>query len=141
MGVSIAMLLSLRTITAQLVIAACLLGGCISVSHSQSIGTEGTIYDPKLIERMTFSEAQRPQVRGILEKSEQAIRKVFAQHGIDPRERPDFDKLHAASQELQSIEAREKKAMKSILSKEQYADYLEILQATAAAVIKATRND
>jgi hypothetical protein len=102
--------------------------------------TDGTIYDPQILSRMQFSGAQRTKVKAILDKSDASMVKVFAKYRIDPRAKPNFDKLRAASNELQAIEAWEKKQMKQILSKEQYADYLEILQATAAAVIKATRD-
>jgi hypothetical protein len=102
--------------------------------------TDGTIYDPQILSRMQFSGAQRSKVKAILDKSETSMVKVFAKYRIDPRAKPNFDKLRAASNELQAIEAWEKKQMKQILSEEQYADYLEILQATSAAVIKATRD-
>jgi hypothetical protein len=101
----------------------------------------GTIYDSKLLERMEFSDGQVPRVKEILEASEAEMAIVFEKYGIDPNAKPEFDRLRAASTELQDIEAREKRAMKAILSKEQYADYLEILQGTTALVIKATRND
>ena len=114
-----------------------LLGAAIP-AHAAS--TDGTIYDPKILSRMQFSLAQRSKVKAILDKSEVSMVKVFAKYRIDPRAKPNFDKLRAASTELQAIEAWEKKQMKQVLSKEQYADYLEILQATAAAVIKATRD-
>lgn len=103
--------------------------------------TDGTIYDPQILSRMSFSDAQRARVKAILDQSESSIVKVFAKYRIDPKAKPNFDKLRAASNELQAVEAWEKKQMKKVLSKEQYADYLEILQATAAAVIKATRDD
>ena len=109
-------------------------------ASAQAASTDGTIYDPRILSRMQFSGAQRSKVKAILDKSETSMVKVFAKYRIDPRAKPDFDKLRAASAELQAIEAWEKKQMKQALSKEQYADYLEILQATAAAVIKATRD-
>jgi hypothetical protein len=105
-----------------------------------SASTDGTIYDPGIMSRMQFSGAQRSKVKAILDRSESSMVKVFAKYRIDPRAKPNFDTLRTASTELQAIEAWEKKQMKQVLSKEQYADYLEILQATAAAVIKATRD-
>lgn len=117
------------------------LGLSILSGPAQAAGTDGTIYDPQILSRMQFSDTQASRVRAILDRSETSMVKVFAKHSIDPRAKPDFDKLRAASSELQAIEAWEKKQMKKVLSKEQYADYLEILQATAAAVIKATRDD
>ena len=91
--------------------------------------------------RMKFTAEQLPTIKKILDKSEERIVKVFAKYKIDPRAKPVFDLLRAASNELQAIESWEKKQMKRVLSKSQYADYLEIQQGTAAAVIKATRND
>lgn len=129
----------LRSLFAGLV-----LSGLLAVqmlSPAQAAGTEGTVYDPQLLVRMKFSEKQLPTIKGILDKSEAAIVEVFAKFNIDPQAKPDFDLLRAASAELQAIEAWEKKQMKRILSKSQYADYLEIQQRTTAAVIKATRDD
>lgn len=129
----------LRSLFAGLVLSGML--AVQTLSPAQAAGTEGTVYDPQLLVRMKFSEKQLPTIKGILDKSEAAIVEVFAKFNIDPQAKPDFDRLRAASTELQAIEAWEKKQMKRILSKSQYADYLEIQQRTTAAVIKATRDD
>ena len=121
-----------------------LLTGLIAVqpvSPAHAAGTDGTVYDPQILVRMKFAGKQLATVRKILDKSEARIVKVFAKYKINPRAKPVFDQLRAASTELQAIESWEKKAMKRVLSKSQYADYLEIQQATTAAVIKATRDD
>ena len=112
-----------------------------TLAPGQAAGTDGTVFDPQIMSRMSFESAQASKVKAILEKSEESIIKVFGKYGIDPKAKPNFDRLRAASTELQAVEAWEKKQMKRILSKDQYADYLEIMQATAAAVIKATRDD
>lgn len=121
-----------------------LLTGLIAVqqvSPANAAGTEGTVYDPQILVRMKFSGKQLATVKKILDQSEARIVKVFVKYKINPRAKPVFDQLRAASTELQAIESWEKKAMKRVLSSSQYADYLEIQQATTAAVIKATRND
>lgn len=104
-------------------------------------GTEGTIYDPQIFKYMTVSPEQKSKIEKILAQSEKAMVKVFAKYRINPKAKPEFDKLRAASVDLQAVESWEKQQMKKVLTKEQYADYLEILQATAANVIKATRDD
>lgn len=111
------------------------------LSPAHAAGTDGTIYDPQILVRMKFSGDQLSTVKKILDQSEARIVKVFAKYKIDPKAKPVFDQLRAASTELQAIESWEKKEMKRVLSKSQYADYLEIQQATTAAVIKATRDD
>jgi hypothetical protein len=111
------------------------------VSPAHAAGTDGTVYDPQILVRMKFSGKQLATVKKILDKSEARIVKVFAKYKINPGAKPVFDQLRAASTELQAIESWEKKAMKQVLNRSQYADYLEIQQATTAAVIKATRND
>ena len=111
------------------------------VSSTFAAGTEGTIYDPQILQRMKFTGKQLSTIKEILDKSEERIVKIFAKYKIDPKAKPDFDLLRAASVELQAVESWEKNQMKGVLSKHQYADYLEIQQATAAAVIKATRDD
>jgi hypothetical protein len=121
-----------------------LLAGLIAVqplSPAHAAGTDGTVYDPQILARMKFSGEQLATVKKILDQSEARIVKVFAKYKINPRAKPVFDQLRAASTELQAVESWEKKAMKRVLSKSQYADYLEIQQATTAAVIKATRDD
>jgi len=121
-----------------------LLAGLIAVqplSPAHAAGTDGTIYDPQILLRMKFAGEQLASVKKILDQSEARIVKVFAKYKINPRAKPVFDQLRAASTELQAIESWEKGQMKQVLSKSQYADYLEIQQATTAAVIKATRDD
>ncbi len=121
-----------------------LLAGLIAVqplSPAHAAGTDGTIYDPQILVRMKFAGEQLASVKKILDQSEARIVKVFAKYKINPRAKPVFDQLRAASTELQAIESWEKGQMKQVLSKSQYADYLEIQQATTAAVIKATRDD
>ena len=111
------------------------------VSPAFAAGTNGTIYDLQLLKRMKFTAKQLPTIKKILNTFDARMVKTFAKYKINPRAKPVFDKLRAASNELQAIESWEKKQMKRILSKSQYADYLEILQRTTAAVIKATRDD
>ena len=100
-----------------------------------------TIYDSHIVEQMSFTPAQLPMVRSILAQTRQTMLAIFNKYGIDPNARPDFDKLMAASDELQAVQANEKRQMKAILSRDQYKLYLQLLQVTAARVIKATRND
>ncbi len=117
-------------------------GMCLAaVLPASAQGTEGTIYDPQIFKYMTVSPEQKAKIDKILAQSEKAMVKVFAKYRIDPKAKPVFDKLRAASADLQAVESWEKQQMKKVLTKEQYADYLEILQATAANVIKATRDD
>jgi hypothetical protein len=121
-----------------------IIAGFVSVQlagNAFAASTENTVYDPKILKRMTFSGKQLAAVKKILDRSEEAIIRVFTKYKINPRAKPDFDRLRAASTELQAVEAWEKKQMKRLLSRNQYADYLEIQQATTAAVIKATRDD
>jgi len=98
------------------------------------------IYDARILQRMTFSSSQRAKARAILQKSDREMAAIFRKYGIDPNAKPDFDKLQRAGGELQAMEAREKRAMKVILTKQQYKIYLRLLQETSARVIKATRS-
>lgn len=130
---------SLKNVVSSALVAVSLTAG--SVLFAYAAGTDGTIYDPKILDRISFTSQQLPAVKAILDKSEEGVVRVFTKFRIDPRAKPNFDLLRAASTELQAIEAWEKSQMKKVLSKDQYADYLEIQQATTAAVIKATRDD
>jgi hypothetical protein len=102
-------------------------------------GWAANIYDAQVLERMKFSSDQRSKVRAIIRQSDKEMAVVFRKHGINPNAEPEFDKLQKAASELQAIEAKEKRQMKKILSADQYATYLQLLQETAARVIKATR--
>ena len=97
------------------------------------------IYDTKILQRMKFSPDQRAKVRKIIAKSDREMAVIFRKYGINPNAKPVFEKLRRAGNELQAVEAREKRSMKKILSADQYKRYLDLLQRTAAQVIKATR--
>lgn len=112
------------------------LGG---LTLSPASGWAANIYDAQVLERMKFSSAQRSKVRAIIRQSDKEMAVVFRKHGINPNAKPEFDKLQKAASELQAIEAKEKRQMKKILSADQYKTYLQLLQDTAARVIKATR--
>lgn len=112
------------------------LGG---LTLSPASGWAANIYDAQVLERMKFSSDQRSKVRAIIRQSDKEMAVVFRKHGINPNAKPEFDKLQKAASELQAIEAREKRAMKKVLSADQYKTYLGLLEATAARVIKATR--
>ena len=94
----------------------------------------GTIYDSNVVSRLKLKGAQRSKAKAIVRKSDKEMKQVFRKYKINPRAKPDFDKLSAASGELQAIESREKAAMKKILSPEQYQAYRAILNETAARV-------
>jgi tRNA(His) 5'-end guanylyltransferase len=97
------------------------------------------IYDTKILQRMKFTPDQRAKVRKIIAKSDREMAVIFRKYGINPNAKPEFEKLQRAGNELQAVEAREKRSMKKILSADQYKRYLDLLQRTAAQVIKATR--
>lgn len=99
----------------------------------------GNIYDSQVMQRMKFSPGQRGKVRVVLNQSDQEMAAIFRKYGINPNAKPVFEKLREASNELQAVEAREKRKMKKIMSAEQYKFYRALLQETAARVIKATR--
>jgi hypothetical protein len=97
------------------------------------------IYDTKILQRMKFNPDQRAKVRNIIAKSDREMTAIFRKYGINPNAKPVFEKLRRAGSELQAVEAREKRSMKKILSAGQYKTYLNLLERTAAQVIKATR--
>lgn len=117
-----------------------LLAACVLVVAPSTIAA-GTIYDSNILERIKFSSAQREKVRAVLRESDRELLVVFRKHGIDPNAQPEFDKLRAASSELQAVRSRQKREMKKIMTPEQYETYLAILEQTAARVVKATRKN
>ena len=97
------------------------------------------IYDTQILQRMKLSGDQHDKVSRIIGQSDVDIAAVFEKYRIDPNATPEFDKLQRAAGELQVIEAKEKRAMKKVLSKAQYKTYLALIQETATRVMKATR--
>ena len=100
---------------------------------------DASIYDARILERMKFSPQQLAKVKQILAASDREMLAIFAKYGIDPDEKPNFEKLKRAGNELQAMEAREKRQMKRILTPDQYKQYSALLAETSARVIKATR--
>lgn len=99
----------------------------------------GNIYDTRVLKRIKLDPGQRAKVRTVLKRSDRDMAVIFRKYGINPNAKPVFAKLRKASGELQAVESREKRQMKAIMSRDQYRAYLELLQETAARVIKATR--
>jgi hypothetical protein len=102
-------------------------------------GWAASIYDAQILQRMKLSGDQPTKVSRIIEQSDVDIAAVFEKYRIDPNATPEFDKLQRAASELQAIEMKEKRAMKKVLSADQYKSYLALIQETAIRVMKATR--
>lgn len=98
------------------------------------------IYDTRVLQRIKLAPSQRAKVRSVLKRSDREMTAIFRKYGINPNAKPVFSKLRKASGELQALESREKRKMKSIMTPAQYKTYLGLLQETAAKVIKASRN-
>ncbi|MEE4239015.1 MAG: hypothetical protein V2I51_20025 [Anderseniella sp.] len=116
-----------------------LLLACVCLTLLPASGWAASIYDAQVLQRIKFSGDQRSKVSAIIRQSDKEMAVIFRKHSINPNAKPEFDKLQKAASELQAIEAKEKRQMKKILSPEQYVTYLQLLQETAARVIKATR--
>lgn len=99
----------------------------------------GNIYDSNILQRIKFTSSQRSKVSAVLRRSDKEMSAVFRKYGINPNAKPEFEKLRQAGGELKAVQSRQKREMKQIMSAEQYQRYLEILEQTAARVIKATR--
>lgn len=97
------------------------------------------IYDTQVLKRIKLAPGQRTKVRSVLKRSDREMAAIFRKYGINPNAKPVFAKLRKASGELQAVESREKRQMKAIMSRDQYRAYLDLLQETAAKVIKASR--
>ena len=82
---------------------------------------------------------QRKAVLAILAQAERELMAAFAKHGINPKAKPDFNKLVKARIPLQAVGQRERRKLKRILTPEQLAIYDRLVQEARARVIKATR--
>jgi hypothetical protein len=99
----------------------------------------GNIYDSNVERKLPLKGSQKSKVRKIVNQSDREMRKVFRKYGINPNRRPDFDKLRAASRELQAIEDREIQKMSKVLSASQFKRYKGLLEQTAARVRAAAQ--
>ena len=125
-------------VIAGMFVAGLALAATAAVGGEHSL--EETIYDSQVLQRIEFSPEQRQTIKAILQRSDREMLVIFAKYGIDPRAKPNFDKLREARYELQALETREKRQMKQVMNRAQFKYYLGLLQQTAARVIKATRN-
>lgn len=98
-----------------------------------------TIYDSGVEQRLPLSSKQRSKVRKIVRNSDRKMNQVFRKFGIDPRARPDFDKLVQASSELQAIERHERNQMIKILNDKQLTQYDRLIDQTRIRVRKAAQ--
>ena len=96
-----------------------------------------SIYDAQVLKYLKLESSQRTKVRSIVRKSDAAMAKVFRKYKINPKAKPDFDKLVSASSELRSIENSERSAMKKVLNAEQMKVYKQLIENTAIRVRKA----
>ncbi|NNE24412.1 MAG: hypothetical protein HKN11_17565 [Rhizobiales bacterium] len=122
----------------MLTLTAALLAGSLCLAVPQD-ARAGNIYDTPVLKRIKLDPGQRARVRKVLKRSDRELAVIFRKYGINPNAKPEFAKLRRASSELQAVETREKRKMKAIMSRDQYRAYLDLLQQTAARIIKATR--
>ena len=113
--------------------------GAVLAMGADTSGAQ-TIYDSQVLTRMEFAPSQRQKVERVIEESGKTMSAIFKKYGIDPKAKPDFDKLREARHELQDLEATEKRKMKAIMTRHQFKYYMGLIQQTAANVIRATRN-
>ena len=104
-------------------------------------GADHSIYFPHVVELLKLNGQLRAKVKAIVDESERQTLVVFKKFGIDPRAKPEFNKLVKARHELQAIERNERTLLKEILSTDQLKDYDRIIEFTHAEVVKATRNE
>ncbi len=120
---------------------------CLILAMSTLAGTsrpadaDHSIYFPHVAGSLDLSEDQRGKVEAIFAQTESETLAVFEKFGIDPKAKPEFNKLVKARHELQAIERSERNQLKVILNKDQLKTYDRIIENTHAQVIKATRND
>lgn len=126
----------LRAASGGLIIAA-----AVFLSAGGPAISDHSIYFPHVVGSLNLSADQRARVERIMAQSEKQTLAVFAKFGIDPKAKPEFNKLVKARHELQAIERNERNQLKPILTKEQLKIYDRIIENTHAQVIKATRND
>jgi hypothetical protein len=106
---------------AALSIAAAI-GFAVPVTVAPAPATAQTIYDANL-SRLKLTAAQRPKVDRILRQSKRERNAVFRKYRINPRAKPDLDKLTSASGELTRIGDRERAALAKVLTPTQLRQY------------------
>lgn len=116
------------------------LAGCLLLAGSATTSPAqagASIYDAQILRHLKLQSGQRSKVRKVVRRSDAEMARVFKKYKINPMTKPDFDKLVAASSELQAIERRERKEMKKILTANQLKQYDQLINITRIRVRKA----
>ena len=103
---------------------------CFGFSVQSSVA-KASIYDSNVIQHLQLSADQKHEMQKVISESRIRRNKIFRKHGIDPDAKPKMSLLQSASSELMANAARERDAVKKILSSQQLRVY--------DAVIKETR--
>ncbi|WP_137390899.1 hypothetical protein [Rhodoligotrophos defluvii] len=107
---------------------------------SPSPAAAQTIYDSNVAAKIDgLSSSQRAQVRQITRQSRKQMLAIFRQYGIDPNDKPNFDKLMQASGPLQAVARQERQAMAKVLDPDQLRQYDRIVAETRTRVRMQTQ--
>ncbi|WP_342643998.1 hypothetical protein [Rhodoligotrophos ferricapiens] len=107
---------------------------------SPSPAAAQSIYDAGVANKLQgLTKQQRAEVRQITRESRAEMMAIFRQFGIDPNDKPNFDKLMQASGPLQAVARRERQAMAQVLTPEQLRQYDRIVAETRTRVRMSTQ--
>jgi hypothetical protein len=109
---------------------------CLSFPIHSSVAN-ASIYDSNVIQHLQLSADQKQEMQKVISESRNRRNKIFRKHGINPNAKPEMSLLQRASSELMANAARERNAVKKILSSQQLRVYDAVLKETRERVMAA----
>jgi hypothetical protein len=116
--------------------AAAALGFAAPVVVAPAPATAQTIYDANL-SRLKLTAAQKPKVDRIIRQSTRERNAIFRKYGINPKAKPDLDKLTRASSQLTRVGDRERAALAKVLTPTQLRQYDQAQSEVRRRVVQA----
>jgi hypothetical protein len=109
---------------------------CFGFSIHSSVAN-ASIYDSNVIQHLQLSGDQKQEMQKVISASRIRRNKIFRKHGINPNAKPEMSLLQRASSELMANAARERDAVKKILSSQQLRVYDAVIKETRERVMAA----
>jgi hypothetical protein len=107
---------------------------CFGFSIHSSVAN-ASIYDSNVIQQLQLSAAQKQAMQKVISESRIRRNRIFKKHGINPDAKPEMSLLQRASSELMANAARERDAVKKILSPQQLQIYDAVIKETRERVM------
>jgi hypothetical protein len=96
-----------------------------------------SIYDSNVIQHLHLTGVQKTQMEKVIRESRARRNQIFKKHGIDPNAKPNMWRLMGVASELKADSARERDAVKRILTPNQLQIYDAVIKQTRRRVMSS----